>query len=356
MIAPLVLIQLQAALTTFDQSETILEPSISIAGTHWQYIVLCHHWLIPLDVFEAVQSGSVKYGVVPFENSTNGSVVYTLDLMIDREKFYPNVNVCGEAYIDVHHCLLGYIKDASKRDEATESGTATPTIHAPNPKSPRARPRSDLRHVRRIYSHPQAFGQCEAFLGTYLKGVERQEVSSTSKAAEMVAADASRTTAAISSRLAADVHRLKFLAEHIEDHEDNMTRFFILHKSASTEPFFPAAKVSTDEQGQLKEWKSLIAFRVDHQSSGALAKALSVFGLHGLNLTSINSRPSREHPWHYVFLVEFSDKRDGDGSCQVRRALERLSERTQSWKWLGSWIDQGIKGPSRNQKLQNLER
>lgn len=300
--------------------------------------------MIPLDVFEAVQSGSVKYGVVPFENSTNGSVVYTLDLMIDREKFYPDVNVCGEAYIDVHHCLLGYIKGAPRREEATESGTATPTVNAPNPKPPRARPLSDLRHVRRIYSHPQAFGQCEAFLSTYLKGVERQEVSSTSKAAEMVAADASRTTAAISSRLAADVHRLNFLAEHIEDREDNMTRFFILQRSASKEHPFPADNVSADGKGQQKEWKTLIAFRVDHQSSGALAKALSVFGLHGLNLTSINSRPSREHPWHYVFLVEFSDKRDGDGSCQVSHALEKLSEHTQSWKCLGSWVDQGTKG------------
>jgi len=300
--------------------------------------------LIPLDVFEAVQSGSVKYGVVPFENSTNGSVVYTLDLMIDREKFYPDVNVCGEAYIDVHHCLLGYTKNAPRREEATESGTATPTVNAPNPKSPRARPLSDLRHVRRIYSHPQAFGQCEAFLSTYLKGVERQEVSSTSKAAEMVAADASRTTAAISSKLAADVHRLNFLAEHIEDREDNMTRFFILQSSASKEHPFPADNVSTDWKGQQKEWKTLIAFRVDHQSSGALAKALSVFGLHGLNLTSINSRPSREHPWHYVFMVEFSDKRDGDGSCQVSHALEKLSECTQSWKCLGSWVDQGTKG------------
>jgi len=314
--------------------------------------------LIPLDVFESVQSGSVKYGVVPFENSTNGSVVYTLDLMIDREKFYSHVNVCGEAYIDVHHCLLGYMKGSPRQDEATESGTATPTMNAPNPVSPRARPRSDLRHVRRIYSHPQAFGQCEAFLSTYLKGVERQEVSSTSKAAEMVAADASRTTAAISSRLAADVHRLKFLAEHIEDREDNMTRFFILQRSASIEPLFPANNVSTDGPKQQKEWKSLIAFRVDHQSSGALAKALAVFGLHSLNLTSINSRPSREYPWHYVFLVEFSDKRDGDGdgSCQVSRALENLSECTQSWKWLGSWVDHDIKGSSTKQQQKDPER
>ena len=295
-----------------------------------------------LDVFDAVHSGSAKYGVVPFENSTNGSVIYTLDLLIDREKRFADVHVCGEAYIDVHHCLLGYSRGASKLDEATESGTTTPTTDVPNPESPRSRPLSDLRHIRRIYSHPQAFGQCEAFLATYLKGVERQEVTSTSKAAEIVAADGSRTTAAISSRLAADFHRLKFLAERIEDREDNTTRFFILQKSVSKQFVVPANKTSTNGPEPQQDWKTLVAFRIDHQSSGALAKALSVFGLHGLNLTSINSRPSREQPWHYVFLVEFSDKRDGDESSQVSRALEDLSRCTQSWKWLGTWIDKGF--------------
>ena len=268
-------------------------------------------------------------------------MVYTLDLLIDREECYSDINVCGEVYIDVHHCLLGYSRGPSQFDEVADSGAITPTNNVPNPKSPRARPLSDLRHVRRVYSHPQAFGQCEAFLSTYLKGVERQEVTSTSKAAEIVAADRSRSTAAISSRLAADVHRLKFLAEGIEDSEDNTTRFLILQKSASKSVESSMEKLSTDGTGQEQDWKSLVAFRVDHQSSGALAKALSVFGLHGLNLTSINSRPSREHRWHYVFLVEFSDRRNGDGSRQVKDALDDLTKCTQSWKWLGSWPDKG---------------
>lgn len=294
-------------------------------------------------MFYAVQSEFVKFGVVPFENSTNGSVVYTLDLLIDREGDYPDTNVCGEAYIDVHHCLLGYSKGSSKLDEVTESGTITPTTNVPNPKSPRARPLSDLRHIQRIYSHPQAFGQCEAFLSTYLKGVERREVSSTSKAAEIVAADTSRNSAAVSSRLAADVHRLKFLAEGIEDREDNTTRFLILQKSVSKPEDFSSGLLSTNGARKEQDWKSLIAFRVEHQSSGALAKALEVFGLHGLNLTSINSRPSRERPWHYVFLVEFSDRRDGNSSKQVDDALDTLSKFTQSWKWLGTWVDRGCK-------------
>ena len=277
--------------------------------------------------------------MVPFENSANGSVIYTLDLLIDRERQFPSINVCGETYIDVHHCLLGYGKGVFKIDDALESGSITPTNNVPNPESPRARPLSDLRHVRRIYSHPQAFGQCEAFLSTYLKGVERQEVSSTSKAAEVVAADTLRTSAAISSGLAADVHGLKVLAEGIEDREDNMTRFFILQKSDSSPLTVPQDSAVHSQSVVQGKWKSLVAFRVDHQSSGALANCLSVFGKHGLNLTSINSRPSREHPWHYVFLVEFSDERRGGQSEQVNAALNDLSLCTQGWKWLGSWID-----------------
>ncbi|KAL8824308.1 MAG: hypothetical protein Q9191_005143 [Dirinaria sp. TL-2023a] len=312
----------QAALSLFGDDNDLLEPTVSIS-----------------DVFEAVHSGSVTYGVVPFENSANGSVVYTLDLLIDREKRFSGIEVCGETYIDVHHCLLGFGKRVAKVDEAPESGSITPTMNAPNPESPRTRPLSDLRHIRRIYSHPQAFGQCEAFLSTYLKGVERQEVSSTSKAAEVVAADSLRTSAAISSELAANVHGLKVLARGIEDREDNMTRFFILKQGDSNPLTVSLDSAMPSQPATQEKWKNLIAFRVDHQSSGALAKSLSVFGSHDLNLTSINSRPSREHPWHYVFLVEFSDERRGGRSEQVNAALNELSTRTQGWKWLGSWID-----------------
>lgn len=312
----------QAALSLFGDDSHLLEPTVSIS-----------------DVFEAVHSGSVNYGVVPFENSANGSVVYTLDLLIDREKRFPRIEVCGETYIGVHHCLLGFGKRVAKVDDAPESGSITPTTNVPNPESPRARPLSDLRHIRRIYSHPQAFGQCEAFLSTYLKGVERQEVSSTSKAAEVVAADTLRTSTAISSGLAADIHGLKVLAEGIEDREDNMTRFFILKQGNSRLLPDSLHSAMPSQSATQEKWKSLVAFRVDHQSSGALAKSLAVFGSHGLNLTSINSRPSREHPWHYVFLVEFSDERRGGQCEQVKAALNDLDTRTQGWKWLGSWID-----------------
>lgn len=245
--------------------------------------------------------------------------------------------------MDVHHCLLGYIgrpHHVHSDPISFSDGSRTPTNDMPHPNPALAQPLQDLGHIKRIYTHPQAFGQCEAFLSTYMKGIERQEVSSTSKAAEVVAADESRSTAAISSKLAAAIHGLSLLAEGIEDSEDNTTRFLILHQTV--EGVLPS---STDHSfnrqlSSPSSYKSLVTFKVSHQSSGALAKALAVFGDHGVNLTSINSRPSREHPWHYVFLIEFEGRREEDGSGKVNAALEALIDPTQGqWKFLGSWVD-----------------
>lgn len=292
-----------------------------------------------------MHSSTCTYGVVPFENSTNGSVVYTLDLLIDREDLFPCITVCGEAYMDVHHCLLGRPTN-QLIDDAAPLGARTPTLNIPHPHQPRTRPLKDLRHIKRIYSHPQAFGQCEAFLSTYLKGVERQDVSSTSKAAETVAADGSNSTAAISSRLAAEIHGLEVLAEGIEDSEDNVTRFLILRRDDDEEGGQHNGGFEIQEDNSRREqesrqqrYKSLLAFKIEHQASGALANALDAFRAHGLNLTSINSRPSREHAWHYVFLVEFEGRREGDGRGDVNAALGDLEVVTRSWKWLGSWVD-----------------
>ena len=249
--------------------------------------------------------------------------------------------------MDVHHCLLGYIgRPRHLHSDSTSSsdGSRTPTNDVPHPNPARAKPLKDLRHIKRIYTHPQAFGQCEAFLSTYMKGIERQEVSSTSKAAEVVAADLSKSTAAISSKLAAEIHGLSLLAEGIEDNEDNTTRFLILYNPderilpSNTDHSFSRQLPSTTS------YKSLVAFKVSHRSSGALAKALAVFGDHGVNLTSINSRPSREHAWHYVFLIEFEGKREEDGSGKVNAALKALIDPTQGqWKFLGSWVDKMLK-------------
>lgn len=287
-------------------------------------------------MFFAVRDSSASYGLVPFENSSNGSVLTTLDLLIDRERKTGDILVVGEVFLPVHHCLLGHARGAPHVQPSVLDADQHRTS---SPQPLRSQPLSDISHVTRILSHIQAFGQCHIFLSTYLKGAECQEVSSTSKAAELVAADASGKSAAISSSLAAGIHGLDILANGIQDRDDNVTRFFILRKGSFLHPpvnvHEPAAK-----RGQEVKWKTMVAFRVDHQASGALADALLSFKSFNLNLTSINSRPSRLRPWHYIFLVEFEGRRALDGTGQVNQALEQLSRSTGGWRWLGSWINQ----------------
>ncbi|MCJ1247900.1 prephenate dehydratase [Trapelia coarctata] len=217
------------------------------------------------------------------------------------------------------------------------SGDATPTPETPRPMRPRVQPLKDIRHIRRLLSHPQAFGQCEAFLSTYLKGVERQDVSSTSKAAEIVSRDPTGATAAISSKVAAQVHDLDVLAKGIEDQDDNTTRFFFLCRGPYNE-----VSVGSDAQQERESdqsWKTLVAFTIDHHAPGALADALMVFKTYNLNLTSINSRPSRLSPWHYIFFVEFVGRKAPNGHGPVNEAFAELKATTVDCRWYGSWIN-----------------
>ncbi|OBT67309.1 hypothetical protein VE03_02765 [Pseudogymnoascus sp. 23342-1-I1] len=306
----------QATLGCFPEAEYELVPVVTIR-----------------DIFEAVQSGTVSRGVVPFENSTNGSVVFTLDLFADRELSYPDLSVCGEIYQDVHHCLLGH-KSNSLQQET--DGASTPTPAVPQPLKPRTKPLSSLDRIQRIYSHPQAFGQCELFLGAYLKGIERIDVTSTSKAAELVKEDTTGTSAAIASEAASVVHKLDVLARGIEDTTDNTTRFFVLRKGIENDKVDDAGLFA---QAGAHE-KSLVSFTVDHKSPGALADALDSFKKHQLNLTSINSRPSRIRPFQYIFFVEFEGSKLHDPEGVVKGAFELLDKAVQSWRWLGSWTDQ----------------
>ena len=278
-------------------------------------------------MFEAVQSGTADLGVVPFENSSNGAVIFTLDLLADRQSLYGDLTVCREAYLDVSHYLLGH--KATVSDSPGASGASTPTPYVPLALTPRSKPLASLKHIQRIYTHPQAFGQCEIFLGAYLKGVERIDVSSTSKAAEMVKADTTGTSAAIASSLAGEIHGLDVLAESIEDREDNKTRFFVLRKGV-------------DEKTKHTEGlaKTLISFTVDHRSPGALADVLECFRHHKLNLTSINSRPSRVIPFQYIFFLEFEGSLLRDSEGRVQATLDEVKKHAQSWRWLGSWTDQ----------------
>jgi len=282
----------QAALEYFG-SAAVLHPKVSFA-----------------DVFAAVQSSQVDFGVIPFENSSNGSVVQTLDLLAEREANYAATKVCGEKYLTVHHCLL-----AAKGAE--------------------------IGQIKKLYTHPQAWGQCDIFLSKEFRGVEKQDVSSTSKAAEIAAGDETRTSAAIASKLAGEHHGCEVLRENIEDRADNTTRFFIMKRIDKNTGDSKLLQVPKSQATPAPtKWKSLVSFTIDHASPGALADALNVFKTHHLNLTSIYTRPSRIRPWHYIFFVECEETRQAEQPTNVEVALENLKKITMGCQDLGTWQDE----------------
>ncbi|CAJ2506931.1 Uu.00g081170.m01.CDS01 [Anthostomella pinea] len=369
----------QATMETFPADKFELMPVVTIK-----------------DIFDTTQSGRATYGVVPFENSTNGSVVFTLDHFADRSNAYPDLNVCREIYLDVHHCILGHIAPSSSSPSSSQlqsqnpsssilqqpqsqpesSREDKPSSSAPKPpndkddKPATAQPLHSLAHIQRIYSHPQAFGQCTRFLGAHLRGVETVDMSSTSRAAELALADTTKTSAAISSLAAAELlgDGIDVLARNVEDRDDNTTRFFVLRRGTATSPseeeeLLLTRAVSGDEKTQPQKpgegsavteeaadkkastttrhrpTKSLVSFTVPHHAPGGLAAVLDCFRRGGLNLTSISSRPSLAGAFQYVFFVEFEGHRFADPEGRVGEVLEGVGEVARSWRWLGSWED-----------------
>ncbi|KIW71697.1 hypothetical protein PV04_03832 [Phialophora macrospora] len=310
------------------------------------------------------------YALLPIENSTNGSVVQVLDLIAqcgpESPALYPDVEVCAEYYLPVHHCLFVSPRSSSSSDEPVNN-------NASNARDSATHDGDELRRaIRTLYTHPQVWGQCARFLARHFspKDVERIDVGSTSAAAQLVARDACSATsgglnAAIASRLAGERHALVCLAENIEDEPGlNTTRFVVvrnrlarlggrargddnvdfetvgLHESA-------AERKSQRESGKQipRRYKSLITFTIPHTKPGALADALAVFKNCGFNLTSIDTRPSRKRNWQYVFFVECEDTSplaagtDGEGEGKVMEMLDDLSKFTESLRYLGRFVD-----------------
>ncbi|KJR89874.1 chorismate mutase [Sporothrix schenckii 1099-18] len=291
------------------------------------------------DVFEAVRNGDAAYGVVPFENSTHGPVTFTLAALADRDGAYGELSVCGETYLAVHHYLLGRRRlQSSGADGAAADPSATGV------------PLASLDHIARIHSHPQAFGQTTAFFRRYFPDASRRpemiDASSTSRAAELAAADESGTSAAISSAMAAETSGLDVLARCIEDRADNTTRFYVLRKSPPQAPATTPATMCP---------KSLVSFTVPHRSPGALADVLECFRRARLNLTSINSLPSLVLPFQYLFFVEFEhgdepeSKESGaeastdsastgeTADARVHRVLAEVAKVAETHRLLGTW-------------------
>lgn len=233
------------------------------------------------DVFASVESGNTDFGVVPVENSSEGSITITLDSFVAS-----TLQINAELMMRINHCLL-----------AEKSTT-----------------RAD---IRRIVSHQQSLGQCRQWLTAHLPGVERVPVSSNAEAARLAACQ--KGIAAIASRAAAGLYDLQILFDSIEDASDNTTRFLLLGRHA---------RPKTD-----KQHKTSIIIST-HNEPGTLFKALEPFQRFGVNLTKLESRPSRKAVWSYSFYVDF----EGHLSDQkVQTALRELEQHALEVKVLGSY-------------------
>ena len=231
------------------------------------------------DVFKVVE-GEVPFGIVPIENSLEGSISRVYDLLLDS-----SLKVCGEMELRVVHCLIA---------------------------NPGTRP--DL--IRRVYSHPQALGQCQAFLKHL--NCELIPTYDTAGSVKMVKEMGVVDGAAIASARAAEIYGMEIIASEIEDNPNNFTRFFILSQQDSP----PSGNDKTS-----------IVFSVKHKP-GALYEFLKELATRNINLTKLESRPTRQKPWDYNFYLDFEGHRQDKAS---REALEYLEETSLFVKVLGSY-------------------
>lgn len=232
------------------------------------------------EVFKSVEHGVAEFGVVPAENSLEGSVNQTYDLLLESA-----LKIRGEVKIRISHCLL-------------------------------VLPGTRLDDLAVVYSHPQALAQCAGFLETL--HAEAIPAYDTAGSAKMIRDKQMRDAAAIASEHSAEVYELTVLKPHIEDLPDNFTRFFIMGSQ-------DAPATGND--------KTSIVFGTKHVP-GSLHNALRELAVRKINLTKIESRPTRTTPWEYYFFVDFEGHRSNPMCAD---ALEGLRKSTTFLKVLGSY-------------------
>lgn len=232
------------------------------------------------EVFESVECGETEYGVVPIENSLEGSVNQTYDLLLSS-----NLKVCGEIVLRIVHCLI---------------------VH----------PKAEKGSIKYVYSHPQALAQCRNFIKR--SGYKPIPYFDTAGSVKMIKEKGLLDAAAIAGRRAAEIYQMKVIAEGIEDKQNNYTRFFVLSKHDSP---------PTGED------KTSIIFSVKHVP-GALYNALEEFAKNGINLTKIESRPTKIKPWEYNFYLDFEGHINEE---RCREAIEKLKGKALFIKILGSY-------------------
>ncbi|HSB51088.1 MAG TPA: prephenate dehydratase [Dissulfurispiraceae bacterium] len=230
-------------------------------------------------IFDSVEDGKTEYGLVPIENSNEGVVSYTLDMFMDYD-----LKIAAEVLLEVSHNLL------------SKSG--------------------DRARVRRIYSHPQAVAQCRTWLEAHMRNVPILESTSTARAAELASTD--DEAAAIASELASRLYDLKFIERHIEDNKNNYTRFLVIAKEHPP-------RTGTD--------KTSIMFSLKDRP-GALFEALAPFKMSKINLSKIESRPSKRRAWEYIFFADMVGHID---DRKVRKAIEAVKDSCIYLKHLGSY-------------------
>ncbi len=229
-------------------------------------------------IFDEVSKGHCDLGLVPIENSTGGSVTETFDALINSD-----VKICSEVLMAIHHNLLA---------------------------------NCPLDKIEKIYSKPEVFAQCRNWLASTFKNAQTIAVASTAKAAQMAAAE--DNTAAIGSAIAAELYGLKVICANIEDITNNITRFLVVAK---------------EDAKPTGEDKTAILFSTAHKA-GALADVLDILKKYDINLTNIESRPSKKREWEYYFFVDFLGHRNDEN---VQKGIEESRKHCLQLSILGSF-------------------
>jgi chorismate mutase/prephenate dehydratase len=271
------------------QQEPLKVAFLGPEGTFTQAAVLKHFGssvralpLVSIDeVFHEVQGGVADFGVVPIENSSEGTVNHTLDMFLSAA-----LKICGEVELRIHHHLMGKM--------------------------------SGLDAVKRVCAHPQALAQCRAWLDQHMPDVERIPMSSNGEGARRARDE--RGTAAIAGRSAAEIYGLNLLADEIEDRPDNTTRFLVVGRK-----LFSASGADRT---------TLMMTGSGPADPGALFRLLEPLAKHGINMTRIESRPSRKRKWDYVFFI---DVEGHVSDAPVAKALAEIEAQATMFRVLGSY-------------------
>ena len=271
------------------QQEPLKVAFLGPEGTFTQAAVLSHFGhsvrALPLtsidEVFHEVEAANADFGVVPIENSTEGTVNHTLDRFLTSP-----LKICGEVELRIRHHLMGTMRELSR--------------------------------IVRVCSHPQSLAQCRQWLDEHLPGIEQVPVSSNAEGARRARDE--KGSAAIAGETAAEVYGLGILAAEIEDRADNTTRFLVLGRKL----FAPSG-----------EDRTTLLVSVGHTDApGALYRLLEPLARHRVSLTRIESRPSRRRKWDYVFFMDLEGHAD---EPHVARALAALKKRASLFRVLGSY-------------------